>query len=94
MQRRLLAVALAVVFCVVAGPAMASGSARFGDKLVNTGDGAGRVTQVAGKPDRVIALENRFGANAGERWEYDQPRKTVQIIFRDGRVTEVREVFN
>ncbi len=80
--------------CLAADMAMAAGSARFGDKLVNTGDGAGKVMQVAGKPDRVIQEENAFSANVGERWEYYQSGKTIQIEFRDGKVSNVREVFN
>ncbi|MDX3931842.1 MAG: DUF2845 domain-containing protein [Stenotrophomonas sp.] len=84
-----------LVLCLAAaGSAMAGGSARFGNKLVSTGDGAGKVTQVAGKPDRVIQLETDYSGNVGERWEYYRAQKTVQIIFRDGRVTEVNELYN
>lgn len=86
---------LAVVFCLVAGTAMAAASSvRFGNKLVNLGDGAGKVSQVAGKPDRVIQLENEYSANVGERWEYDQSRKTIQIIFTAGKVTDIQEIYN
>ena len=83
-----------LVLCLVAGSAMASGSARFGNKLVSTGDGAGKVTQVAGKPDRVVQLETDYSGNIGERWEYYKAQKTIQIIFRDGKVTEVNELYN
>ncbi len=82
-----------LMLCLVASTATAS-SARFGDRLVSSGDTAGKVTQVAGKPDRVVQLENRFGANTGERWEYYQARKTIHVIFEDGKVTDVRELFN
>jgi hypothetical protein len=86
---------LALVFCLVAGTAIAgTGSVRFGNKLVNLGDGAGKVTQVAGKPDRVIQLENQYSANIGERWEYDQARKTIQIIFKAGQVSDIQEIYN
>ena len=78
---------------LMAGTAMAD-SVRFGNNLVNSGDNAGRVTQVAGKPDRVIQLETDYSGNVGERWEYYKAQKTVQIIFRDGRVTEVNELYN
>jgi len=90
MNRRLLGLAL----CLLAGAAMAQGSVRFGNKLVTTGDGAGRVMQVAGKPDRVVQLENDYSANVGERWEYYQLRKTIQIIFHDGKVSDIEEVYN
>lgn len=82
-----------LLLCLVAGAAMA-GSVRFDKGLVTTGDSAGKVAQVAGEPNNVVQLENRFGANTGERWEYYQSRKTIQIIFEDGKVTEVREIFN
>jgi len=86
-------IAVSLALCLMAGTAMAS-SARFGDRLVTSGDSAGKVTQVAGKPDRVVQIENKFGANTGERWEYYQPRKTVQITFEEGKVIDIREVFN
>jgi len=82
-----------LALCLMAGTAMAD-SVRFGNNLVNSGDNAGRVTQVAGKPDRVIQEESDQGGNLGERWEYYQSRKTIQIVFRDGRVTAIREIFN
>lgn len=90
MKRILLSLAL----CLLAGTALAAGSVRFGNKLVSTGDSAGKVTQVAGKPDRVIPLQNEYSANTGERWEYDQSQKTIQIIFKDGRVTDIQEIYN
>jgi hypothetical protein len=86
MKRILLSLAL----CLLAGTALAAGSVRFGNKLVSTGDSAGKVTQVAGKPDRVIPLQNEYSANIGERWEYDQSQKTVQIIFKDARAAPRR----
>lgn len=82
-----------LLLCLVAGTAMA-GSVHFEKGLVTTGDSAGKVNQVAGPPNNVVELENRYGANTGQRWEYYLPRKTIHIIFEDGKVTEVREIFN
>ncbi|MBT2766926.1 DUF2845 domain-containing protein [Stenotrophomonas sp. ISL-67] len=82
-----------LALCLVAGSAMAD-SIRFERGLVNSGDTAGKVTQVAGKPDRVIQEESDQGGNVGERWEYYLQRKTVQVKFRDGRVVAIREIFN
>lgn len=86
-------IVLSLDLCLLAGTAMAS-SVEFGVELVSSGDTAGEVNQVAGKPDRVVQLENRFGATTGERWEYYQARKTIHIIFEDGKVAEIREIFN
>ncbi len=84
---------LSLAVCLLAATAMAS-SVEFGGRLVSSGDTAGKVNQVAGKPDRVVQLENRFGANTGERWEYYKSSKTILITFEDGRVTDIREMFN
>jgi hypothetical protein len=43
---------------------------------------------------REFPLESEYSGNIGERWKYYQQRKTVQVTFRDGRVTDVREIFN
>lgn len=80
-------------FLLLAAPALAD-NVRFDRGLVNSGDNAGKVTQVAGQPDRVVQLESDQGGNTGERWEYYQQRKTIQIIFREGRVASIREIFN
>jgi hypothetical protein len=85
---------LGVALLLVAQSALAISSVRFGNRLVATGDGAGKVIQVAGKPDRTVQLENEYSANVGERWEYYQARKTVLIIFKNGEVSDIQEVYN
>jgi hypothetical protein len=82
-----------LALCLLAAPALAD-NVRFDRGLVNSGDNAGKVSQVAGQPDRVVQLESNEGGNIGERWEYYQPRKTIQITFREGRVSSIREIFN
>ncbi|SDY20549.1 hypothetical protein SAMN04487939_101231 [Lysobacter sp. yr284] len=65
----------------------------FGNKLVSVGDPVGRVFEVAGQPSRTVPIENKFGAHEGERLEYFLGNKTVLITLRDGKVTQVQEVF-
>jgi len=85
--------ALAVVLTLaLAAPAWGQ-SVAFGNKLINVGDSVGRVYQVAGKPGRVVQLENKFGAGVGERFEYYTGNKTVLITIRGGKVVDVSEVF-
>ncbi len=73
--------------------AHARGTARFGNRLVSQGDSVGSVRQVAGTPDRIVTLENEFGAATGERWEYYRSDgSTVLVTFRNGRVQDVEEV--
>lgn len=68
-------------------------TARFGNRLITEGDSVGTVTQIAGKPDRTVTLENSRGAAVGERWEYYRSDgSTVLVTIHDGRVTDVEEV--
>ncbi|MEH6415900.1 hypothetical protein [Pseudomonas sp. CGJS7] len=89
MRRLILVLILALGFAL---PALAQ-SVSFGSKVISVGDPAGRVYDVAGKPNRTIQLENKFGASTGERWEYYLGNKTVLIVVREGKVTEISEVF-
>lgn len=73
--------------------AQASDSANFGQRLITVGDSVARVYQVAGQPDRVVQLENRFGAGAGERLEYFVGEKVVQITINGSRVVRIQDVY-
>jgi hypothetical protein len=72
-------------------PALADSIAIDG-KLITDGDGPGKVMQVAGKPDRIVQLETKYGGAAGERWEYYRDGKTILIEFHGGKVTSITEV--
>lgn len=82
---------LLVLAMMLAMPAWAQ-SVAFGNKLVTVGDSVGKVYQVAGKPDRVVQLENKFGAKTDERFEYYLGGKTIFITVRDGSVIAISEV--
>ena len=85
----------AAIFCLfllLSAPALADTYA-FGSRLVVSGDGAGKVMEVAGKPNRIVNLENDQGAVYGERWDYYLSGKTVSVYLVDGvvkRITEAR----
>ena len=83
----------AAIFCfflLVSAPALAD-TYTFRSRLVVTGDGAGKVMVVAGKPARIANLENEQGAVYGERWDYYLSGKTVSIYLIDGIVKEITE---
>ena len=80
--------AIFFVLLLLAVPALADTYA-FGSRLVVSGDGPAKVIEVAGKPDRIVDLENKLGAVYGERWEYYISGKTVSITFIDGKVTNI-----
>lgn len=78
---------------LITGTAAADESMRFGNRLVAVGDSIGTLVQVAGKADRIVQLENKLGAAAGERWEYYRPDgHTVLVVVRDGRVESIQQV--
>ena len=76
---------------VLATPAWAV-SVTFGDRLVVVGDSVAKVMDVAGKPDRIVPVENKFGATVAERFEYYRGSKTIAITIKDDRVVRVREI--
>jgi hypothetical protein len=71
-------------------PAFAD-SIAIGGRLVTTGDGTGKVIDVAGKPDRIVQLETKYGGAVGERWEYYRDGKTLMIELHAGKVTSITE---
>jgi len=71
----------------------ASDSVRFGSRVITVGDSESKVLDVAGDPARRVRLENRFGAAAGYRLDYNEGRKTVQIYIQDGRVVSIAELY-
>lgn len=82
--------ALFCLLLLLAVPALADTYA-FGSRVVVSGDGPAKVIEVAGKPDRIVELENKRGAVYGERWEYYINGKTVSLTLIDGKVTQITE---
>ncbi len=62
-----------------------------GSSVLTDGDSVGKVYRLIGKPDRIVEQQNRFGAVAGERFEYYRNGKTVPIEVRDGRCSRSRK---
>lgn len=85
---------LALVLLMVTSAVMASDSIRFGSRVITLGDTEGMVLKVAGKPDSREPIENQYGALVGYRLEYDLENKTVLITIKQGRVTDIQEVYN
>ncbi len=75
---------------VLAVPAWAQ-SVTFGSRLVVVGDSVAKVFDVAGKPDRIVQLQNRYGAAMGERFEYYRGGKTISITIARSKVIDVSE---
>ena len=84
---------IAVLGLAFAGPARASDSVAFGNRVIVIGDGVGPVYQVAGAPSRIKKLENKRGAEIRERFEYYRDGKTTLITIKDGKVAAIEEVY-
>jgi len=84
--------AFAFALLLAAGTALAGDTIRFSKGVVSVGDATGAVIQRAGQPNRIVQLENGFGAAAGERWEYYVDGKTVILTIRGGKVVSIEEV--
>lgn len=82
---------LAGVLCLAMSAAAASGTVRFGNRVITVGDSAARVLEIAGKPDYIEPVENVFGAARGERWQYRIGDKIVTITVSDGKVIGIEE---
>lgn len=83
--------ALALALLLAAGTALAGDTYAFSRGVVTVGDGPGAVMQRAGKPDRIVQLENGYGGAVGERWEYYLSGKTVSLTFRGGKLVSIDE---
>ena len=79
-----------VLAMAMAGSVLAQ-SVTFGSRLIVVGDSVAKVFDVAGKPDRIVQLENRFGAAMAERFEYYRGGKTISITVAGSRVIDVSE---
>lgn len=87
------AIALSLLLLAVTAPVMAD-SLNVGNRVLVDGDSVGKAYELLGKPDRVVQLENKFGAGMGERLEWYRNGKTIQIIVRGGRITSIYESSN
>lgn len=80
-----------VLLCLCA--AASAATYRFRNGVVTEGDSVAAVMQRAGKPDRIVQLENEYGAGVGERWEYYFGNKLVSLVISGGRVIEISETW-
>ena len=89
-------IAVSLLFALtmaVFGASHAADSYAFGNRLLVIGDSAGKLTELAGTPIRKEPVENTFGAQQGERWEYRREGKTLLITILDGKVTQIDELY-
>lgn len=83
---------LVLTLLLAAGIASAADTVRFGNRIIGVGDNVGLLLQVAGKPDRTVRLENRYGGAVAERWEYYLEGKAILFTVSNGRIESVEEI--
>lgn len=82
---------LALILALAMGAAFASDTYRFSGGVVSVGDTIAALVQRAGKADRIVPLQNAYGAGVGERWEYYVGDKMVSFYISGGRIYRIDE---
>jgi hypothetical protein len=67
---------------------------RFGDRIVEVGDSASKLIELAGEPILKEPVENEHGALKGERWQYVRDDLTVTFLIKDGKVSSIEQARN
>lgn len=62
---------------------------RFGSRIVEVGDTAAKLIEVAGAPVYKERVENKEGGSEGERWQYQQNDHVVTFVIKDGKITSI-----
>lgn len=88
-MRRIILTVVLLCLCAAASAA----TYRFRNGVVTEGDSVAAVMQRAGKPDRIVQLENEYGAGVGERWEYYFGSKLVALVISGGKVISIGETW-
>jgi hypothetical protein len=89
--------AAATLVACLSLPSVAEAQVRCGQMLAKQGDSRGFVIKHCGKPDHIVRLTNRYGAQVGEEWHYYKTgynAKTTTIVFRGNAVASTREVLD
>jgi hypothetical protein len=89
MLRRLLLLAL-----LASASATAADTYRFGTRLVEVGDSASKLTELAGPPGYKEPIETAQGGREGERWQYTDGPNTITFVIKQGRIESIEQKHN
>jgi len=64
---------------------------RFGNRLVEVGDSAAKLVEVAGPPAYKEPIESKEGGHQGERWQYTLNGNSVTFIIKDSKVASIEQ---
>ena len=71
--------------------AYAADTFRFGTRIVEVGDSAAKLVEVAGSPAYKEPVESKEGGHQGERWQYSQDRSSVTFLIKDGKIASIEQ---
>ena len=89
MLRRLLLLAL-----LASASAYAADTYRFGTRLVEVGDSASKLADIAGPPGYKEPIETAQGGHEGERWQYTDGPNTITFVIKNGRIAAIEQKHN
>jgi hypothetical protein len=83
----------ALLFCLLAlsSSAYALDTFRVGGRLVEVGDSAAKLMEVAGSPAYKETIESKEGGRQGERWQYSLEGNTVTFVIKDSKIAEIEQ---
>jgi hypothetical protein len=85
---------LLAAMLLTATSAFALDTFRFGSRLVEVGDSAGKLMEIAGEPVYREAIESAQGGREGERWQYSLDGKSVTFVIKDSKIASIEQLRN
>ena len=76
---------------VFASSLHAADTFRFGNRLVEVGDSAAKLVEVAGSPAYKEPIESKEGGHQGERWQYTLNGNSVTFVIKDSKVASIEQ---
>jgi len=64
---------------------------RFGSKIVEVGDSASKLLEVAGEPVYKEYIQNEQGVADGERWQFSADSRTLTVVIKNGKIASIEQ---
>lgn len=80
-----------VLLGLLSGTVAAADTLRVGSNVLSVGDSAVRVIELLGEPQYREPVQNTFGAERGERWQYRRGDNDITVTIRHARVVAIED---
>jgi hypothetical protein len=91
MLRRLFVAAVALC---AATSAFALDTYRIGNRIVEVGDSASKLIELAGEPVYKEIIQSTEGGREGERWQYSTDGKSITFVIKDSKIASIDQLHN